>query len=89
MYSGFVFNLSSPKIFSHEPLQNFEIEESINWEIAIVKKIKQFSAIIETQNKSEGVIRYQDNYDEEKGKEFDKFVKNNFNPWYEIGRAHV
>ena len=39
-------------------LEKFKIEKSVNWELAIIKKINQFSAIIETQNKEEGVIEY-------------------------------
>ena len=41
-------------------LEKFNIEKSINWELAIIKRINQFSAIIETQNKEEGVIEYKD-----------------------------
>ena len=36
------------------------LENSIKWEIAIVKKINKFSAIIETQSKSEGKLEYKD-----------------------------
>ena len=41
-------------------LEKFHLEDSINWEIAIVKKIKKFSAEIETENKLNGVIKFQD-----------------------------
>jgi len=41
-------------------LEKFDLEDSINWEIAIVKKIKKFSAEIETENKLNGVIKFQD-----------------------------
>ena len=44
----------------YEDLNNYELENSIEWEIAIVKKINQFSAIIETKNKIEGLIEYND-----------------------------
>ncbi len=37
-----------------------KLEKSINWQIAIVKDLKQFSAKIETENKIKGTIRYQD-----------------------------
>ena len=43
-----------------ENLDKYEIEKSINWKIAIVKKINKFSAEIETKEKLEGIIRYQD-----------------------------
>ena len=41
-------------------LDSYEIEKSINWKIAIVKKVNKFSAEIETRNKTEGIIKYQD-----------------------------
>ena len=41
-------------------LEKYELEESISWEIAIVKKIEQFSVDIETKNKTKGVIQYKD-----------------------------
>ncbi len=41
-------------------LEKYELEKSIGWEIAIVKKIKKFSTIIETQDKKEGLIEYKD-----------------------------
>ena len=41
-------------------LEKFDLEKSINWEIAIVKKVNQFNAEIETKNSSEGVIKFQD-----------------------------
>ena len=37
-----------------------KLENSTRWQIAIVKKIKQFNAEIEVQNKTDGIIRYQD-----------------------------
>ena len=41
-------------------LDKYEIERSINWKIAIVKKINKFSAEVETKDKLKGVIKYQD-----------------------------
>jgi len=41
-------------------LEKFELEDSINWEIAIVKKVKKFSTEIETENRLNGVIKFQD-----------------------------
>ncbi len=43
-----------------ENLDKYEVEKSINWKIAIVKKINKFSAEIETKDKVEGTIKYQD-----------------------------
>ena len=39
-------------------LEKFKLEKSINWQIAIVKKIEKFSVEIETENKSSGLINY-------------------------------
>ena len=41
-------------------LEKFNLENSINWEISIVKKVNQFSAEIETQNNYKGIIEYKD-----------------------------
>ena len=43
-----------------ENLNEYEIEKSINWKIAIVKKINKFSAEIETRDKKKGIINYKD-----------------------------
>ena len=40
--------------------ENNKIENSINWEIVVVKKVNEFEAIIEKKNKVEGIIRYKD-----------------------------
>ena len=39
-------------------LERFKLEKSINWELAIVKKIDQFSIDIETEKKITGKINY-------------------------------
>ena len=39
-------------------LDKFKLEKSISWNIAIVKKINKFSAIIETNDNLKGVINY-------------------------------
>ena len=44
----------------YKNLEEYGLEKSINWKIAIVKKVDKFSAIIETKDKSEGVIKYSD-----------------------------
>ena len=43
-----------------EGLEKYDLENSINWEIAIVRKISKFSAEIETHDKIKGVIEYSD-----------------------------
>ena len=40
-------------------LARFKLEKSINWELAIVKKIEKFSVQIETENKIKGFIEYE------------------------------
>ena len=40
--------------------KKFYLENSINWKIAIVKKIKKFETVIETTDNIEGIIKYKD-----------------------------
>ena len=40
-------------------LKKFNLEKSIKWQLAIVKKINKFSVDIETQNKEAGIITYE------------------------------
>jgi len=42
-----------------DKLDKFRLEKSINWNLAIIKKIDKFSVDIETENKLEGVIKYE------------------------------
>ena len=44
----------------YKDLEKHELEKSIGWEIAIIKKIKTFSAEVETKDKNIGVIEYKD-----------------------------
>jgi penicillin-binding protein 1A len=39
-------------------LEKLRLEKSINWELAIVKTIEEYSVEIETENKSQGLILY-------------------------------
>ena len=39
-------------------LEKYELEKSIGWEIAIIKKVDQFSALIETKDNIKGFINY-------------------------------
>ena len=41
-------------------LKKFNLEKSISWELAIVKKLNKFSAEIETEKKLNGKIKFQD-----------------------------
>jgi penicillin-binding protein 1A len=40
-------------------IELYELERSINWDIAIIKKINKFSTLIETKKKIEGIISYE------------------------------
>ena len=40
-------------------IKKFNLEKSINWEIAIVKKVDDYSVLIETDNNIQGLIEYQ------------------------------
>jgi len=42
-----------------DKLDNFRLEKSINWNLAIVKKINKFSTEIETENGLNGIIKYE------------------------------
>ena len=54
-------------------LEKFSLENSINWQLAIVKKINQFSVEIETENKVNGTIKFKDISWTKK--EFDQLLK--------------
>ncbi|MDC3042063.1 PBP1A family penicillin-binding protein [Candidatus Pelagibacter sp.] len=50
------------KIYNSEwkkDLEKYKLENSINWKLAIVKKINKFSAEIETEDNIKGVIEYE------------------------------
>ncbi len=51
------------KIYSNnwnKDLKKFDLEKSIKWSLAIVKKINKFSVEIETEDKIQGIIEYKD-----------------------------
>jgi len=56
-----------------EDLEKFRLEKSINWDLAIIKKIDKFSVEIETEKKLKGTINYS-NISWTK-KEFDELFK--------------
>ena len=41
-------------------LEKFELEKSIGWDLAIIKKINKFNSLIETKKKEAGIIEYKD-----------------------------
>ena len=61
------------KWHKNKDLEKYILEKSINWEIAIIKKISQFKADIETKNGIKGIINYS-NITWTK-KEFDEILK--------------
>ena len=56
-------------------LNNHQLEKSLNWKIAIIKKIRQFSVEIELSNKSDGIIEYKDI----------SWTKKEFNDLFKVG----
>ena len=44
----------------YKNLDKFKLEKTIDWKIAIVKRIDKFETVIQTENKENGVISYQD-----------------------------
>ena len=42
-----------------DKIDKFRLEKSINWNLALVKKIDKFSVEIETENKLNGIIKYE------------------------------
>jgi penicillin-binding protein 1A len=44
----------------YKNLEKFSLEKTIGWEIAIVKRIDKFEIVIETANKENGIISYED-----------------------------
>ena len=43
-----------------ENLDKFNLEKTIDWDVAIVKRIDKFETVIQTSNKENGVISYED-----------------------------
>ena len=58
-WRGPLLNKTYSKKWS-EGLEKYDLENSINWKIAIVRKISKFSLEIETFDKIKGVIEYSD-----------------------------
>ena len=71
-WRGPILNKSYTKDWFKD-LRTHELEKSINWKLAIVKKINQFSAEIEIDDKSKGLIKYNDITWTKK--EFDELLK--------------
>jgi len=58
-----------------EGLESFRLEKSINWNLAIIKKIDKFNIEIETDKKLKGVIKYENI----------SWTKKEFNELFDIG----
>ncbi len=59
-WRGPITNINYTKDWNKNLNRKYFLEKSIEWEIAIIKKINQFDAIIETNNNKKGIIKYKD-----------------------------
>ncbi len=59
-WRGPIKNISYRKNWSNQIKDEFRLEKSIGWEIAIIKRINKFETLIELENNSQGVINYKD-----------------------------
>ena len=59
-WRGPIKNIKYSKDWFQKIEKKFKLEKSIDWQIAIVKKINQFNTIIETENNLQGEIKYKD-----------------------------
>ena len=74
-WRGPLFNSNETKENWRSVLKKYKLESSLDWEIAIVKKIEKFSVNIVTENNKPGIIRYENtNWIK---KDFDKILKVN------------
>ena len=74
-WRGPLTNLKKYKKNWSKDLLNYKLEKSINWKLAIVKKIDKFSINVETEDNKKGIIRYNDI----------SWTKKEFNELFEIG----
>ena len=59
-WRGPISNIIYSKGWSKNIDKKYLLENSINWKIAIVKKIKKFETVIELTDNLEGIIKYKD-----------------------------
>ncbi|MDB9827301.1 PBP1A family penicillin-binding protein [Candidatus Pelagibacter sp.] len=57
-WRGPLTNIKKLEKWSQE-VEKFRLEKSINWGLAIIKKIDKFSIVIETEYKKKGIIKYE------------------------------
>ena len=59
-WRGPIKNIKYSKNWYKKINKKFKLEKSIQWQIAIIKKINQFNSIIEIENNLKGEIKYKD-----------------------------
>ena len=59
-WRGPIKNIKYSKNWYEQIEKKFKLEKSIEWQIAIIKKINQFNSIIEVENNLESVINFSD-----------------------------
>ena len=59
-WRGSITNINYNSNWAKNLKKEHSLEESLYWEIAIVRELKQFSAIIETEKGEKGIIDYSD-----------------------------
>ena len=59
----------------NQQVDEFKLEKSINWNLAIIRKINKFSIVIETEYEKEGIINYENI----------SWIKKDFNEIFKIG----
>ena len=59
-WRGPIDNIDYSKDWENKIDKKFLLENSIQWQIAIVKEVNQFNSIIETVNNTQGEIKYKD-----------------------------
>ena len=59
----------------HKNLEEFKLEKSLGWEIAIIKKIDKFKVNIETTNNKKGIIKFENL----------NWTRKNINELFEVG----
>ena len=57
---GPILNLQNKNNWFKNINKKHKLEKSIKWDLAIVKKVNKFDAVIETENKEEGIINYKE-----------------------------
>ena len=73
-WRGPLVNIKKLEKWSQE-VGKFTLEKSINWNLAIIKKIDKFSIIIETEYGKKGIIKYENI----------SWIKKDFNEIFKIG----